>query len=166
MYEDSWYSYVPTSRSKNDDSSSHPSKHRRRESLLKQPNVSLSTFTGKEWPDILQGSNQISDPSDPIMELFEDPTRLIGPPKATLTRRAKSYSYFYEAATTGSLSQDTWEKKPHDIFDTAENAYGRISLGDRFEEYENDLLDASNEEYQWVAQHVSFGPTLTPKKTL
>jgi len=42
MYEDSWYNFVPDSRSKNDDATPHSSKHRQKDSLLKQPNVSVS----------------------------------------------------------------------------------------------------------------------------
>lgn len=42
MYEDSWYSYTPESRR---DDAPHSSKHRRRESLLKQHNVSVLGIT-------------------------------------------------------------------------------------------------------------------------
>jgi hypothetical protein len=49
MYEDSWYTYVPDSHKK-EDVSTHSAKHRRKESLLKQTNVSptnssLESFT-------------------------------------------------------------------------------------------------------------------------
>jgi len=40
MYEDTWYSYTPEQYNKKDEVFSHSSKHRRKESLLKQPNVS------------------------------------------------------------------------------------------------------------------------------
>jgi hypothetical protein len=39
MYEDSWYAFVPDSHKK-DDVSAQGTKHRRKESLLKQTNVS------------------------------------------------------------------------------------------------------------------------------
>lgn len=39
MYEDTWYSFVPDVKPKKDESSGNKLTHRRKESLLKQPNV-------------------------------------------------------------------------------------------------------------------------------
>ncbi|XMA13988.1 hypothetical protein WAI453_006779 [Rhynchosporium graminicola] len=54
MYEDSWYTYVPDSNPKNDEPASQSSNHRRRESLLKQPNVSRPT-PNRDIANKLQG---------------------------------------------------------------------------------------------------------------
>ncbi|PVH76027.1 Sec34-domain-containing protein [Cadophora sp. DSE1049] len=131
MYEDSWYSYVPDSHSKKDEQVSQTSGHRRRESLLKQPN----------------GSNQISSPQDPILELFEESAGLKGPPKATLARRAKSYSDFYDAAVT-FLSKETVAEKSRDVLAASEFSPGDKILETGFEDLEEELLDESQEQYR------------------
>jgi conserved oligomeric Golgi complex subunit 3 len=81
------------------------------------------------------------------MEIFEEESGIKGPPKATLVRRAKSYSDFYEAAI-GYFGKKAGKEKPKDALEVFENGKSEISLEGRYEEYENDLLDASHEEYQ------------------
>ncbi|KAE9369624.1 Sec34-domain-containing protein [Stipitochalara longipes BDJ] len=130
MYEDSWYSYVPDSHKK-EDVSAHGTKHRRKESLLKQTN----------------GGSQTPDPSDPIMELFEETSGLKSPPQATLARRAKSYSDFYEVAID-YLKKETKHSKPKDILEIFDSKTDKVPFGLKFEDLEDDLLDASQEEYQ------------------
>ncbi|KAI1822193.1 Sec34-like family protein [Xylaria intraflava] len=94
MYEDSWYSLVPDHVHKKTTSTSLPSTaHRRRESLLQQPN----------------GHKQPGD-SEPLEHLFEEPEPVIGPPEPTLLPRAKSYSDFYHVVRE-QLSKDTVAKK-------------------------------------------------------
>ncbi|KAH7369957.1 Sec34-like family-domain-containing protein [Rhexocercosporidium sp. MPI-PUGE-AT-0058] len=131
MYEDSWYTYVPDSQSKKDEAAPQSSNHRRRESLLKQPN----------------GNNQISSPQDPILELYEESAGLKGPPKATLARRAKSYSDFYDAAVT-FLSKETVIEKSRDAFEVLDISPNVKSLESGFEDFENELLDESQEQYR------------------
>lgn len=94
----------------------------------------------------MQGDNQMSDAAAPLMEIFEDHSGLKGPPQATLARRAKSYSDFYEAAVE-ILGKDATDK-PKDVLEVFENRESHIAFGIRYEEYENDLLDASQDEYQ------------------
>lgn len=96
-----------------------------------------------------QGGSQIPDPSDPITELFEETSGLKGPPEATLARRAKSYSDFYEVAMN-CLNKEAKIEKPKDVLETLEHRREGISLGLQFEALEDDLLDASQEEYQYV----------------
>jgi hypothetical protein len=81
------------------------------------------------------------------MKVFEGDSEHKGPPKATLARRAKSYSDFYEAAI-GFLGKETGKGKPKDVLEVFENGGDQISFETRYEEYETDLLDASQEEYQ------------------
>lgn len=88
----------------------------------------------------------MAEHSEPIMELFEDGVGLRGPPKATLARRAKSYSNFYDVATE-YLSKDAKVQKPRDKL---EPVIKSKSFLDNFEDFEDDLLDESHEEYQYV----------------
>ncbi|CZT09685.1 related to conserved oligomeric Golgi complex component 3 [Rhynchosporium agropyri] len=127
MYEDSWYTYVPDSNPKKDEPASQSSNHRRRESLLKQPN----------------GSDHIASTQAPILELYEEPTGLKGPSKATLIRRAKSYSDFYDAAVS-YLGKET--VKPKDVFEGCEISHEIDSVNGRYERFEDELLDESQEQ--------------------
>ena len=103
-----------------------------------------------------QGGSQIPDASDPIMELFEETSGLKGPPEATLARRAKSYSDFYEVAMN-CLNKEAKTEKPKDVLENFEHRREGISLGLQFEALEDDLLDASQEENQYVTQSTPRG---------
>lgn len=85
------------------------------------------------------------------MELYENSSALKGPPKATLAKRAKSYSNFYDAAVQ-YLSRDVEPLHPFDALEAAElnkfNSYTERA----FEDYEDELLDASHQEYQYGFQ--------------
>jgi hypothetical protein len=83
------------------------------------------------------------------LELFEEAPGLKGPPKASVARRAKSYSDFYDAAI-GYLGGETGQEKPFDIFEVLENAGSNDLLETGYEKYEDDLIDASQAEYQYV----------------
>ena len=70
-----------------------------------------------------------------------------GPPKATLARRAKSYSDFYEV-TIGFLNKEAKAEKSRDVFELLEKRLDNTLIKTTFEDLEEDLLDASQEEYQ------------------
>ena len=72
-----------------------------------------------------------------------------GPPKATLARRAKSYSDFYEVAI-GFLNKEAKSEKSRDDFEPLEKSLDNTLSETTFERLEDDLLDASQEEYQYV----------------
>jgi hypothetical protein len=72
-----------------------------------------------------------------------------GPPEATLARRAKSYSDFYQVAMD-YLNKEARKEKPKDVLEIFENKVKGIPLRLRFEDLEDDFLDASQEEYQYV----------------
>ncbi|CAJ2509425.1 Uu.00g144510.m01.CDS01 [Anthostomella pinea] len=93
MYEDSWYSFVPDHVQNRNTSTTQASSHRRRESLLQQPN-----------------GNKRSDIVEPLDQLFEEPEPTIELPEPTLTRRAKSYSDFYHVVHA-QLSKDVAKKR-------------------------------------------------------
>ncbi|KAH6615623.1 Sec34-like family-domain-containing protein [Chaetomium sp. MPI-SDFR-AT-0129] len=81
MYEDSWYSFVPEIQQQRQPAVGAPSTgHRRKQSLLQQPNKPTSDG---ETPENLPA----------LLEVQEDAH---DPPEPTLSRRAKSYSDFYE----------------------------------------------------------------------
>ncbi|AEO68002.1 36c0b030-0b39-4798-8e4c-09a6e51eec81 [Thermothielavioides terrestris] len=81
MYEDSWYSFVPDfQQQRQPPPGSQGARHRRKESLLQQPD----------------GSADSSDAIEPLPALFEDLELANSPPDPTLSRRAKSYSNFYD----------------------------------------------------------------------
>ena len=65
-----------------------------------------------------------------------------------MARRAKSYSDFYEGAME-YLQKDAMRSKSNDVLDTIEFKKEKISFGLQFEELEDNLLDASHEEYQY-----------------
>lgn len=93
-----------------------------------------------------QGTDRLAEQADPIMELFEDNATLKGPPKATLTKRAKSYSDFYEVAVQ-HLGDRSKAEKPRDPFDPVLRP-GHSSVESKYEDLEEDLLDESHEDYQ------------------
>lgn len=86
-------------------------------------------------------------PSESILESFEEVPGLKGPPKATVAKRAKSYSDFYDAAIT-YLGKEIGQEKRLDIFEVLENEESRVLYESGYEKYEDDLLDASQMEYQ------------------
>lgn len=157
MYEDTWYSYATVHNSAQEDVASQPTKHRRKESLLQQPTVSIlsSCCAGVNYWYLKQGDHQISDATEPILELFEDISALNGPPKATLAKRAKSYSNFYDAAIH-YLGKDVDRKHEFDDFE-AMKSHGPDSCFEMtFESFEDELVDASHEEYQYVESKILF----------
>ncbi|KAK3346776.1 Sec34-like family-domain-containing protein [Lasiosphaeria hispida] len=105
MYEDSWYSFVPDFQQRRPVPGAQNPGHRRKESLLQQPN----------------GTTEHIDSTSTLPALFEELEDANSPPQATLVRRAKSYSDFYDIVTsqlskTGSKNKrrrrrgnSTWE---------------------------------------------------------
>jgi hypothetical protein len=98
---------------------------------------------------LLQGNSPNIGSSAPGLGFLDQNPGVTGLPKATLARRAKSYSDFYDAAV-GYLEKDVLVKEA--LFDALELA----SIGEsnawesHYEDHEHDLLDASLEEYQFV----------------
>ena len=90
------------------------------------------------------------------MELFEETAGLKGPLQATLVRRAKSYSDFYEVAMD-YLKKERLHSTPKDVLDIFGSKIERRPFGQQFEELEDELLDASQEEYQYGILSISCG---------
>ena len=102
-----------------------------------------------------QGENHVSDPTEPLMELFEDTSALKGPPKATLAKRAKSYSNFYETAVH-YLGRGTEKIRELGVLEATESLEVEACFEKTFQSYEEELLDASQQEFQYVRRTVFF----------
>lgn len=90
-----------------------------------------------------------SDFIPPGADLYENNPLSSGPPEATIARRAKSYSDFYDAATS-YLTKETKGAKSKDNVEALVFKSTPRTRGVRFERLEDDLLDASHEEFQYV----------------
>lgn len=71
-----------------------------------------------------------------------------GPPQATLVRRAKSYSNFYDAAI-GYLGKQPKPEKIVDQFEVVGEEVEDDAYETRCEQFEDNLLDGSHAEYQY-----------------
>ncbi|KND93008.1 Conserved oligomeric Golgi complex subunit 3 [Tolypocladium ophioglossoides CBS 100239] len=144
MYEDSWYSFVPDITTRKPATNSQPQGHRRKESLLQQPN----------------GTGRADDVPEPLENVFEEIEDTNTPPEPTLTRRAASYSDFYHVVRAqlardgdvrkkkkkGIRADRTWEAlmlrdeppaaREHDAWDTIPS-----------DAFEDQLLEASQQKY-------------------
>ncbi|KAK4166573.1 putative conserved oligomeric Golgi complex component 3 [Cladorrhinum sp. PSN259] len=94
MYEDSWYSFVPDFQQRRSQTAPEGPRHRRKNSLLQQPN----------------GADGNADPQ-PLPSLFEDQEDTNSPPEPTLSRRAKSYSDFYDVVRAQEKKTKKEKKK-------------------------------------------------------
>ncbi|KAK3321574.1 Sec34-like family-domain-containing protein [Apodospora peruviana] len=96
MYEDSWYSFVPEIQQRRGPSAVSSTQaagpgHRRKESLLQQPNC----------------AGDHADAANPLPALFEDREDTNAPPQALVIQRAKSYSDFCDIVTPRLVSQSS-----------------------------------------------------------
>jgi len=149
MYEDTWYSYTPEQH-KRDEVSPDISRHRRKESLLKQPNVSqASKQASNQKLNYCQGKHDLQGPSDSVLDILEDGIRKTGPPIATLVKRAKSYSDFYEVCNS-YFGKGAKIGPPADVLEPTEDFEIESLFASNYEQYENELLDVSQEDYQYV----------------
>lgn len=66
-----------------------------------------------------------------------------GPPKPTLVPRAKSYSDFHE------LGDAKGSEKLRDVFELPVSSNQQVPFMAGYEDFEEELLDASQEEYRY-----------------
>ncbi|KAM0195515.1 hypothetical protein ACHAPA_003019 [Fusarium lateritium] len=151
MYEDSWYTLMPDlGTSKKSHSSSHNQSHghRRKESLLQQPNE----------------PGQINEPVVPLPNVYEDIEDTDTPPEPTVLRRASSYSDFYRVVKE-QLSKDArpqpkktdkktraWEALllPESSYDVDTHEMSSFEL------YDEQLLNSSQQEYLLYRDQLSL----------
>ncbi|KAL8725391.1 MAG: hypothetical protein Q9181_006433, partial [Wetmoreana brouardii] len=129
MYDDaSYYAFMPSA-APQEERQATP-KHKRRQSLLQQPN---------EDP-------QANDRTlDAIKESSPNESHDAGPPKATLTRRAQSYSDFHHAVT--AVLDEGIDGREEKEESNRRNIKDDLEFANWYENLENDLLDASHDEY-------------------
>lgn len=145
MYDDTWYNtFAPSPRSRGD-----KPKHGRRESLLRQPSVSLPSMCGYVF--VLMCLQEGLQADVRPVETNEDPPKAsdeaCGPPQATLTRRAKSYSDFYDAARAYLKKERRLERQKQR---SAEHLENELDFEGWYHGVNEGLLNASQQEYQWV----------------
>ncbi|KYK54738.1 Sec34-like family protein [Drechmeria coniospora] len=150
MYEEAWYSFVPDISARKPATSSQPSVHRRKESLLLQPN----------------GVDKADEEPEQLDDVFEEIEDTNTPPEATLTKRAASYSDFYHVVKTqlakdglghrtskGSKRDRSWDAlmlsheslaTSHHGVDGVEGIDDTASAADSLDDQ---LLEASQEQY-------------------
>jgi len=84
-----------------------------------------------------------------IVETIEEVTdKAIGPPKATVARRAKSYSDFYDVVRAHLKKERESEKQKAE-----ESLSNELEFVEWFNDINDELLEASHEEYQYVAHN-------------
>ncbi|TKA71280.1 hypothetical protein B0A49_02572 [Cryomyces minteri] len=126
MYDYAWDSaFAPATQSTIDSS-----KARRRESLLKQ-----ASDLNKADVGFVEG----------LAEQKEPAASNNAPPAATVARRAKSYSDFYDALRAQLKKERGVEKQRRR---SKEHPRTELDFGDGYQTVHGELLDASHEEYQ------------------
>jgi hypothetical protein len=90
---------------------------------------------------------------DPLAGLFEETASIKSPPKATVARRAKSYSDFYRVARV-QLLKDSRKIKVKDKGGANREIYKRrgFQFENVYDAHEAELLDASQEEFRYAPQ--------------
>ncbi|KAI9798598.1 MAG: Golgi transport complex subunit 3 [Piccolia ochrophora] len=129
MYDDSWYNSFVSSAQPQDEKS-QLSKHQHRESLLTQPHEKPSDGSGPT------GANAHIE-----AEAFEPQ----GPPTATLTRRANSYSDFYDVAIR-QLRKDAAQEAEHKL-SNGESIHTELDFREWFDGIEAELLETHRDTY-------------------
>ena len=150
MYEDAWYtSLVPRTTT-----NAPKAQHKRRESLLKQPEVSrLIQPLNRSNVDCLQEGFHADIPVvEGIAEDVEEPGVSKGPPEATVARRAKSYSDFYEVvrAHIKKERQQYLDNEKEKKRQTREKLQDEVDFERWYSGISQDLLEAGHEEYRLV----------------
>lgn len=81
-----------------------------------------------------------------IDTIDEQPGKLNGPPPATVARRAKSYSDFYTVVRAHLKKEQALERKK-----SREDIGSELELAEWYGGVEEELLEASHEEYRCVS---------------
>ncbi|KAF1984127.1 Sec34-domain-containing protein [Aulographum hederae CBS 113979] len=130
MYEDAWFNSF-TSKPKQ---TAEKSKHRRRESLLKQP-------TEANQADV--------EAVEAIAESIENPGRPKSPPPATVARRAKSYSDFYDVVRAHIKKERRLQLEKEKLHKRSQGKLRNdLQFGEWYNGLSEELQDASHEDYQ------------------
>lgn len=88
-----------------------------------------------------------SAPVEGIADLLEEPEQDNGPPQATVARRAKSYSDFYDIVTA-HLKKERDQQKEKLKKRPREHVKTELDFMGWYHEFGPDLIDASHGTYQ------------------
>lgn len=100
---------------------------------------------------MLQDSHADVDRAEAIADTIdEQPGKLNGPPPATVARRAKSYSDFYTAVRAHLKKEKALERKK-----SREDISSELELVEWYGGVNEELLEASHEEYRYVLDCIS-----------
>ena len=87
-----------------------------------------------------------------IVETLEEATdKDNGPPKATVARRAKSYSDFYEVVTAHLKKE---KEKELERKSSRENIGNELEFAEWYSGVNDELLEASHDEYKYVLREL------------
>lgn len=150
MYEDAWFNPIVPAQTRQESS------HKRRVSLLKQPNVRGSLITPRCASLLILSQEEdhadVGIP-DTLKDAVEIPTAAAqGPPEATLARRAKSYSDFYHVVREQlkkdgrQAGRESGRLGPSRRSSQIEHETPK-DFDDCYEEAAEELLKTSNEKY-------------------
>ena len=82
-----------------------------------------------------------------VLDIVEETEKLTGPPPATIARRAKSYSDFYDVLRDHIRKERRLGKSRRR---SREDIKTELQFGDWYGGKSKGLLDASHEEYKYV----------------
>lgn len=75
-----------------------------------------------------------------------------GPPQATVARRAKSYSDFYNVVRAHLKKEKELEKKTSHV-----NISNELDFAEWYDGINEELLEASHEEYKYAFERAAYG---------
>jgi hypothetical protein len=88
------------------------------------------------------------DPVEDLLHVGEEEEEVVkGPPAATIARRAKSYSQFYDVVRA-HLKQEHKLEKVEKRQRSKQQINTDVEFGNWYNGIKGDLMDASHEEYQ------------------
>ena len=146
MYDDaSYYTFVPSAYAQNE--KPPVAKHVRKTSLLAQPSVSRLLISNHgilsdHWQEGVQANGGLIGGTLAGDGSHEE---IKGPPKATLSRRAQSYSDFHYSVR--AVLEPEWPARGKSKKE-AEGVKDDLSFSDWYQCLEEELLEASHGDYK------------------
>jgi hypothetical protein len=89
-------------------------------------------------------------PVEALLRSVEEDAKPREPPKATVARRAKSYSDFYDVVRAHVEKENRLEREKQRKRHNQKQIKNELEFGAWYHGLQNELLDASHEEYQYV----------------
>ena len=157
MYDDAslYYSFNPSAQPQQE--RIQVPKHKRKQSVLERPNVSLGPqlatycFLIFTQEDVQADTGQL----DRLVELNEIPKEVDEPPEAIIPRRAQSYSDFHDAVNAAlghnvASKEATKETLKKDEGYKEKAITSELDFAGWYHDLEHELLDSSHDDYTLV----------------